>query len=47
MTLVDHYLYIIGGTSGFTYDMDVNRLDISSLKWEFLSADPSYIPLPR
>lgn len=30
------YIYSIGGTSGYEYEMDVHRLDLSTRKWELL-----------
>lgn len=30
------YIYSIGGTSGYQYEMDVHRLDLSTRKWELL-----------
>jgi len=37
----------VGGTSGYTYDMEVNRLRLDTLQWEHLSATSKYLPDER
>lgn len=36
MTLVGKSLYVIGGTTGYEYSIDVHKLDLNSLIWEEL-----------
>ena len=47
MTLVDRYIYTIGGTTGFEYNMDIHRFDLTTCNWELVKADGKYIPDPR
>ncbi|WAR26504.1 KLD10-like protein [Mya arenaria] len=44
---IDNYMYIVGGTSGFTYDMDINRLNLTDLTWEHLEPRSKYVPSER
>ncbi|XP_050412713.1 kelch domain-containing protein 10 [Patella vulgata] len=37
MTLVGDYVYVIGGTTGLIYNMDVHQLNLNDLRWEQLS----------
>jgi hypothetical protein len=43
------YIYSIGGTSGYEYEMDVHRFDLSTRKWELLhkSLGEGQEPEPR
>lgn len=43
------YIYSIGGTSGYEYEMDVHRFDLSTKKWELLhkSLGEGQEPEPR
>ncbi|XP_050425313.1 kelch domain-containing protein 10-like isoform X3 [Adelges cooleyi] len=43
------YIYSIGGTSGYEYEMDVHRLDLSTKKWELLHKSRGLVhePEPR
>ncbi|KAH3819904.1 kelch domain-containing protein 10-like [Dreissena polymorpha] len=47
MVCVDGYLYVVGGTSGYMYDMDVNRLNLADLTWESLVPKSAYVPEER
>ncbi|OWF43573.1 kelch domain-containing protein 10-like [Mizuhopecten yessoensis] len=48
MNVVGHYLYIVGGTSGFVYNMDIHQLDLRTATWTHLEADnQKYIPESR
>ena len=40
----EDYLYVVGGTTGFQYSIDVHRLDLEHRTWEQLS---SPFPLPQ
>ncbi|XP_041349835.1 kelch domain-containing protein 10-like [Gigantopelta aegis] len=37
MLLIDDYLYVCGGTTGWIYNIDVHRLNLRTLVWEKLS----------
>uniref|UniRef100_A0A0P4WED7 Kelch domain-containing protein 10 n=1 Tax=Scylla olivacea TaxID=85551 RepID=A0A0P4WED7_SCYOL len=46
----DDYLYVVGGTTGFQYSIDVHRLDLENRTWEQLfppSPPPHTIPEER
>ncbi|KAH3820338.1 hypothetical protein DPMN_122084 [Dreissena polymorpha] len=47
MVYVDGYLYVVGGTSGYMYDMDVNRLNLADLTWESLVPKSAHVPEER
>lgn len=49
IAIVGSYLYTVGGTDGFSYSMDVYRLNIKTRTWEKLSDQLSNFcnPMPR
>ena len=47
MTLVDRYIYTVGGTTGFVYNMDVHRFDLTTCTWELVEPKSQYTPEPR
>ena len=47
MTLVDRYIYTVGGTTGFVYNMDVHRFDLTTCTWELVEPKSQYVPEPR
>lgn len=47
MTLIDRYIYTCGGTTGFVYNMDIHRFDLTTLTWEQVKPESRYCPEPR
>ena len=39
--VIDKYLYTCGGTTGWEYNIDVRRLDLSTHEWELLDVTQS------
>jgi len=39
MTIVGQYLYVFGGTTGWEYNADLHRLDMSRWVWEVVKAN--------
>ena len=47
LTKIGKHMYVCGGTSGYTYDLHIHRLDLQTLTWEELPAQSSFIPESR
>lgn len=47
MTQVGHCIYIVGGTCGYVYDIDVHKLDLRTLSWEEIPSKSKYQPQAR
>lgn len=49
MVIVNGYLYVFGGTTGYLYSTDLHRLDLSTREWSHLKPNnaPSDLPAER
>lgn len=49
MVIVNGYLYVFGGTTGYHYSTDLHRLDLSTREWSHLKPNntPSDLPDER
>lgn len=47
LTKIGKHMYVCGGTSGYTYDLHIHRLDLQTLTWEELPAQSNFVPESR
>lgn len=49
MIIINGYLYVFGGTTGYLYSTDLHRLDLSTREWTHLKPNnaPSNLPEER
>lgn len=49
MIIINGYLYVFGGTTGYLYSTDLHRLDLATREWTHLKPNnaPSNLPEER
>lgn len=49
MIIINGYLYVFGGTTGYLYSTDLHRLDLTTREWTHLKPNnaPSDLPEER
>lgn len=49
MIIINGYLYVFGGTTGYLYSTDLHRLDLTTREWAHLKPNnaPSNLPEER
>lgn len=49
MVIINGYLYVFGGTTGYLYSTDLHRLDLTTREWTHLKPNnaPSDLPEER
>lgn len=47
MVIINGYLYVFGGTTGYFYSTDLHRLDLSTRIWVHLKPKNAPIDLPE
>ncbi len=47
VTIVDGFLYVNGGTTGWEYNSAMHRLHLDSAQWEDMDLENDYFPLGR
>lgn len=49
MAIINGYLYVFGGTTGYLYSTDLHRLDLTTKEWTHLKPNntPSDLPEER
>lgn len=49
MIIINGYLYVFGGTTGYLYSTDLHRLDLTTREWTHLKPNnvPSNLPEER
>lgn len=46
MVIINGYLYVFGGTTGYLYSTDLHRLDLSTREWTHLKPKNAPLDLP-
>lgn len=46
MVIINGYLYVFGGTTGYLYSTDLHRLDLSTREWTHLKPKNTPLDLP-
>lgn len=47
MIIINDYLYVFGGTTGYLYSTDLHRLDLTSREWIHLKPNNAPTDLPE
>lgn len=47
MTIINGYLYVFGGTTGYLYSTDLHRLDLATREWTHLKPNNAPLDLPE
>lgn len=47
MVIINDFLYVFGGTTGYLYSTDLHRLDLSTREWTQLQPNNAPTDLPK